>query len=96
MLLGCMISTRPDPWALNQACVGGATLQEAARAIAAVSRQAGLDVQDDDYIGRFQPVLMDVIYQWSKGASFAQVWLGEWAVLPWAGQGGRGAGCQQR
>lgn len=27
----------------------------------------------DDYVQSFRPFLMDVVYHWSKGASFAQI-----------------------
>ena len=48
-------------------------LQAAARAIAAISREAGLDVDEEAYVGGFQPSLMDVFFSWSKGKSFAEV-----------------------
>eukprot|EP00198_Chlamydomonas_reinhardtii_P006185 XP_001695521.1 predicted protein [Chlamydomonas reinhardtii] len=50
-----------------------AQLQAAARHIAEVSRECKLDLDPDEYVDGFKPALMDVIYAWSKGASFAQV-----------------------
>ncbi|EEC11708.1 helicase, putative [Ixodes scapularis] len=44
-----------------------------ARRIARVTKDAKLCVDEDRYIESFKPHLMDVIYSWSKGASFAQV-----------------------
>ncbi|KAG2430053.1 hypothetical protein HXX76_010153 [Chlamydomonas incerta] len=50
-----------------------AQLQAAARHIAEVSRECKLDLDPEEYVDGFKPALMDVIYAWSKGASFAQV-----------------------
>ncbi|EFJ40622.1 hypothetical protein VOLCADRAFT_121704 [Volvox carteri f. nagariensis] len=50
-----------------------AQLQAAARHIAEVSRECKLDLDPDEYVESFKPALMDVIYSWSKGATFAQV-----------------------
>jgi hypothetical protein len=48
-------------------------LQDAARGIASISREAGLEVDEEEYLGSFRPSLMDVFYSWSKGKSFAEV-----------------------
>ncbi|XP_072992192.1 DExH-box ATP-dependent RNA helicase DExH10 isoform X1 [Typha latifolia] len=49
-------------------------LQDAARKIAEVQRQCKLDINVDEYVeSTIRPYLMDVIYCWSKGASFAEV-----------------------
>jgi superfamily II RNA helicase len=48
-------------------------LQDAARGIAALSKEAGLEVDEEEYLGSFRPSLMDVFYSWSKGKSFAEV-----------------------
>jgi ATP-dependent RNA helicase DOB1 len=48
-------------------------LQDAARGIALLSKEAGLEVDEEEYLGSFRPSLMDVFYSWSKGKSFAEV-----------------------
>jgi superfamily II RNA helicase len=48
-------------------------VQDAARGIASISREAGLEVDEEEYLGSFRPSLMDVFYSWSKGKSFAEV-----------------------
>ncbi|GIL80546.1 hypothetical protein Vretimale_16031 [Volvox reticuliferus] len=48
-------------------------LQAGARYIAEVSRECKLDLDPDAYVESFTPALMDVMYSWSKGATFAQV-----------------------
>lgn len=48
-------------------------MQDIARRIARVTKDAKLGMDEDKYIESFKPHLMDVIYSWSKGASFAQV-----------------------
>lgn len=48
-------------------------LQEAARRIATVMNDAQLTIDVDDYVARFQPQLMEVVYAWCKGAKFSEV-----------------------
>ncbi|KAL6595402.1 hypothetical protein ACP70R_047742 [Stipagrostis hirtigluma subsp. patula] len=49
-------------------------LQEAARKIAEVQRECKLDVNVEEYVeSSCKPYMMDVIYCWSKGATFAEV-----------------------
>ncbi|XP_022753462.1 DExH-box ATP-dependent RNA helicase DExH10 isoform X3 [Durio zibethinus] len=49
-------------------------LQESARRIAEIQHECKLDVNVDEYVeSTVRPFLMDVIYCWSKGATFAEV-----------------------
>lgn len=48
-------------------------MQDLARRIATVSRESNLDLDEQEYIEKFKPSLMDVVYAWSRGASFAEV-----------------------
>ncbi|EPY50920.1 ATP-dependent RNA helicase [Schizosaccharomyces cryophilus OY26] len=48
-------------------------LQEMARRIAKVSQESKLDVNEEDYVNSFKPSLMEVVYAWAHGASFAQI-----------------------
>ncbi|KAG8376337.1 hypothetical protein BUALT_Bualt09G0052700 [Buddleja alternifolia] len=49
-------------------------LQESARRIAEIQRECKLEVNVDEYVeASIRPFLMDVIYCWSKGATFAEV-----------------------
>lgn len=48
-------------------------MQELAKRIATVSKEAKLEIDEEAYISSFKPNLMDVIYAWSKGATFAQL-----------------------
>ena len=50
-----------------------ARLQEAARRVAAASSACGLPLDADEYCESFRPTLMDVVYLWSRGESFASV-----------------------
>jgi len=52
---------------------GDARRQEAARRIARVSNESKLQVDEEEYVNKFRPELMDVVYQWAKGAKFAQI-----------------------
>nr|XP_033341153.1 exosome RNA helicase MTR4 [Megalopta genalis] len=48
-------------------------MQDLARRIAKVSTEANLELDEDAYVERFKPYLMDVVYSWSKGATFLQI-----------------------
>ncbi|KAG0464168.1 hypothetical protein HPP92_020237 [Vanilla planifolia] len=49
-------------------------LQDSARKIAEIQRECKLDVNVEEYVeSTVRPYLMDVIYCWSKGATFAEV-----------------------
>lgn len=49
-------------------------LQDAARRIAEIQHECKLEINVDEYVeASVRPFLMDVIYCWSKGASFAEV-----------------------
>ncbi|KAK4432727.1 DExH-box ATP-dependent RNA helicase DExH10 [Sesamum alatum] len=49
-------------------------LQESAKRIAEIQRECKLEVNVDEYVeASIRPYLMDVIYCWSKGSSFAEV-----------------------
>ncbi|EEF31007.1 helicase, putative [Ricinus communis] len=49
-------------------------LQESARKVAEIQYECKLDVNVDEYVeSTVRPFLMDVVYCWSKGASFADV-----------------------
>lgn len=49
-------------------------LQDSARRIAEIQRECKLDVNVDEYVeSTVRPYLMDVIYCWSRGATFAEV-----------------------
>lgn len=44
-----------------------------ARQIAKVSKESKLEINEDDYVDQFKPFLMDVVYEWCKGASFCKL-----------------------
>ncbi|XP_077944178.1 exosome RNA helicase MTR4 [Gasterosteus aculeatus] len=48
-------------------------MQECAKRIAKVSADAKLDVDEETYLGQFKPHLMDVVFAWANGATFAQI-----------------------
>ncbi|KAM9793209.1 exosome RNA helicase MTR4 [Syngnathus typhle] len=48
-------------------------MQECAKRIAKVSADAKLDVDEDAYLNSFKPHLMDVVFAWANGATFAQI-----------------------
>jgi ATP-dependent RNA helicase DOB1 len=48
-------------------------LQETARRIAKVAKDAKLAIVEDDYVSSFKVELMDAVTQWCRGASFAEI-----------------------
>lgn len=48
-------------------------VQECAKRIAKVSADAKLEVDEETYMNQFKPHLMDVVYAWTNGATFAQI-----------------------
>lgn len=49
-------------------------IQAQARVIAKVSQESKLAVNEDEYVKGFRWELMEVIYEWAKGKSFAEIW----------------------
>uniref|UniRef100_A0A8C6KMJ9 Exosome RNA helicase MTR4 n=1 Tax=Nothobranchius furzeri TaxID=105023 RepID=A0A8C6KMJ9_NOTFU len=47
--------------------------RECAKRIAKVSADAKLEVDEETYLNQFKPHLMDVVYAWANGATFAQI-----------------------
>ncbi|CAK1540185.1 unnamed protein product [Leptosia nina] len=48
-------------------------LQEFARRIAKISIDANMDINEDDYVGKFKCTIMDVVFAWAQGANFLQI-----------------------
>lgn len=49
-------------------------IQAQARIIAKVSQESKLALNEDEYVQGFKPQLMEVVYSWAQGSSFAQIW----------------------
>jgi len=48
-------------------------LQETARKIAKISQESKLTIDPDEYIQKFSPHMMEVVYSWCKGAKFSEI-----------------------
>ena len=48
-------------------------IQDTARQIGSVALECKMNIDIDAYVGRFNPGLMDVVYAWCRGATFAQI-----------------------
>lgn len=48
-------------------------MQECAKRIAKVSADAKVETDEEAYLNQFKPHLMDVVYAWANGATFAQI-----------------------
>lgn len=48
-------------------------MQDLARRIAKVSTEVNLQLDENTYVEKFKPYLMDVMYAWCKGATFLQI-----------------------
>ena len=49
-------------------------IQAQARIIAKVSQESKLAINEEEYLQSFRWELMEVVYEWAKGKSFAQIW----------------------
>jgi ATP-dependent RNA helicase DOB1 len=49
-------------------------LQSQAKLIAKISAESKLATTPEEYVEKFKPHLMEVVYEWSKGASFSAIW----------------------
>lgn len=47
--------------------------QDLARKIAKVSTESKLPLDEDSYVEKFRPCLMEVVYAWCNGASFSKL-----------------------
>ena len=48
-------------------------LKETARMVAEVQKECKLEIEVDDFVDSFKPVLVEVVYHWSKGVHFDEV-----------------------
>jgi ATP-dependent RNA helicase DOB1 len=48
-------------------------LQDTARRIARVSREAKIDIDEELYVESFRPHMMDIVNAWCNGCTFAQI-----------------------
>eukprot|EP00112_Aurelia_sp_Birch-Aquarium-sp1_P005103 Seg158.5 transcript_id=Seg158.5/GoldUCD/mRNA.D3Y31 product="Exosome RNA helicase MTR4" protein_id=Seg158.5/GoldUCD/D3Y31 len=75
-LLSCFVfqEKADDPTRLQEELAGPLRqMQESARRIAKVSEEAKMTIDPEDYVEKFKPSLMDVVYSWCNGSSFAQI-----------------------
>lgn len=49
-------------------------IQSQARIVAKVAQECKLPVNEDDYLDTFKPQLMEVVYRWCNGGTFAEIW----------------------
>ena len=50
-----------------------AEIQKHARIVAKVSQDSKMPVNEEEYVNSFKPQLMEVVFAWTKGASFAAI-----------------------
>ena len=49
------------------------TMQDMAKRIATVSKEAKIEIDEEQYVQKFKPYMMDIVFEWCKGASFMQI-----------------------
>lgn len=49
-------------------------IQAQARTVARVSNESKLSLNEEEYVAGFCFELMDVIYEWASGKTFAEIW----------------------
>merc|ERR1711971_573456 len=48
-------------------------LQDVARTVAQTQAACGLDVDEDEFLNKFNPGMMEAVFAWCKGAKFVEV-----------------------
>ncbi|ORY11098.1 ATP-dependent RNA helicase-like protein DOB1 [Clohesyomyces aquaticus] len=74
--LSCFIfeeKTKESPGLKEELAKPFRDIQAQARVIAKVSQESKLAVNEEEYLSTFKCELMEVVYAWSKGASFAHI-----------------------
>ena len=75
-ILSCFVCTEKSnemPKLTDQLSGSLRQMQDMARRIAKVSREAKLDLEEDSYVEKFKPFMMDIVHEWCKGASFLSI-----------------------
>lgn len=75
-LLSCFVCDErcsEQPTAANELAAPLKQMQDFARRIAKVSVECKLELDEEAYVEKFKPTLMDVVLAWCKGASFLQL-----------------------
>jgi len=49
------------------------TMQDMARRIAKVSREAKIELEEDSYVEKFKPFMMDIVHEWCRGSTFLNI-----------------------
>ena len=49
------------------------TMQDMAKRIASVSKEAKIEIDEEEYVQKFKPYMMDVVFEWCKGATFMKI-----------------------
>lgn len=75
-LLSCFVcdeNSKETPKIIDELSGPLRQMQDIARRIAKVSKEANLELDEDSYVEKFKPFLMDVVYAWCKGATFSKI-----------------------
>jgi len=75
-ILSCFVCTEKSnemPKLTDQLSGSLRQMQDMARRIAKVSREAKLEMEEDSYVEKFKPFMMDIVHEWCKGASFLSI-----------------------
>ena len=75
--LGCFVfeeKTKDAPPLKEELMKPFREIQAQARTVLKVSQESKLPLTEDEYMANFKCELMEVVYQWTKGKSFAGIW----------------------
>lgn len=75
-LLSCFVfdeKTKESPSLRPELKAPLEAVQNMAKQIAKMSRESRIEIVENDYVQSFKPELMEVVFQWVKGATFAQI-----------------------
>jgi ATP-dependent RNA helicase DOB1 len=75
--LSCFIfeeKTKEEPQMPEQLLKPFLQIQAEAKTIARVSQESKLNVNEQEYLQTFKKELMPVVFEWTKGATFSDIW----------------------
>ena len=48
-------------------------MQDMAKRIATVSKEAKIEIDEEQYVQKFKPYMMDIVFEWCNGATFMKL-----------------------
>lgn len=73
VLMGCILQTEKKSKLQEELAEPLRLIQNTARQMGDIALECKMNIDVDAYVAKFNPGLMDVVYAWCRGATFAQL-----------------------